>query len=124
MMLSATLDESALIQHARRACSRWKAAHRREVDLPDANVIRSSNDETGWPLDDPTFDTGIVQLWLLKLPQQQRAAVVFREFRGGSFEHVARCLDCSVSAAKTHYQRGIAALRRQAEAWNCERDRL
>lgn len=114
---SGVLDEVTLILHARRACARWKAAHRREVDLSASDLIDEGSSEVQSPLDDPTFHTGIVQSWLCTLPRQQQAAVVFREFRGGSFEHVAWCLECSVSAAKTHYKRGMNALRTQADKW-------
>ena len=110
-------DDAALILQARRACSRWKAAHRREVELPAPHLLQTQDGEPDNPLADPTLDLGVVQLWLLALPRQQRAAVVFRQFRGGSFEHVARCLECSVSAAKAHHKRGMAALRRHAESW-------
>ena len=51
--------------------------------------------------------------WMRDLPPRQFYALVFRLLRGSNFEMVAAAMGCSMSAAKTHYCRGIKALRRR-----------
>jgi DNA-directed RNA polymerase specialized sigma24 family protein len=105
--------EHSLISHARIACTKWKAARRYEVEFPRFGLtspLRPDGEDVKRRIEDEwnrTFD------WMLKLPRQQFYALVFRLLRGAEFEMVAAAMGCSVSAAKTHYSRAIAALKRR-----------
>jgi DNA-directed RNA polymerase specialized sigma24 family protein len=52
--------------------------------------------------------------WIRQLPRQQMFAVWFRALLGLSFKRVAAAMNCAPSTAKTHYRRGIDALRDRA----------
>jgi DNA-directed RNA polymerase specialized sigma24 family protein len=100
-------DERSLIAHARLACARWKAAHRREAELSlTRDIVVDLADSCERQL---VFAMTVD--WLRELPRQQRYAIVFRQLRGADFKEVAATMGCSVSAAKTHYWRAVEALR-------------
>lgn len=120
-------DESELLRHARRASARWMAAHRREVvfdeTIQDATV--PANDLAAALDEDPLYEDFLQTLaWIRELPQQQHYALVFRLLRGARFDQVAMAIGCSVSAAKTHYRRGVDALRRRRIRERREVERL
>jgi RNA polymerase sigma-70 factor, ECF subfamily len=51
------------------------------------------------------------------LPEEQRAAIVLKEYHGLTFQEIADLLDCPLSTVKTRLYQGLSVLRRQlAEA--------
>lgn len=104
-------EENRLISHARVACARLKSLHRHEVALSAADLASLAY-ESPAPSQNRRYQAFCRACDAAsQLPQQQYYAIVFRELRGATFNEVARALGCSVSAAKTHYWRGITTLR-------------
>ena len=117
-------DEAELIRHARRACAQWKATHRREVEFEAAGEASSatSGAEQQEHLEAEFL---LVLEWMRELPRQQFYALCFRQLRGARSSEVAAAINCSVSAAKTHYRRGMDALwQRRAKTSPAELDGL
>jgi RNA polymerase sigma factor (sigma-70 family) len=103
-----------LIGHARAECARWVRAHRREVALGPAETIAAptpTNEATALAIEARRL---AVTEWIRQLPRQQMFAVWFRALLGLSFKRVAAAMNCAPSTAKTHYRRGIDALRDRA----------
>lgn len=58
-----------------------------------------------------------VQAALLKLPEDQRAAVVLKEYQGLGYREIASVLGCSEEAARARAYRARAALREELKEW-------
>ena len=50
------------------------------------------------------------------LPEDQRTAIVLKEYHGLTFQEIADLLDCPLSTVKTRLYQGLSVLRRQLEA--------
>jgi RNA polymerase sigma factor (sigma-70 family) len=103
-----------LIGHARAECARWVRAHRREVALGPAETIAAptpANEAAALAMEARRL---AVTEWIRELPRQQMFAVWFRALLCLSFERVATAMSCAPSTAKTHYRRGLDALRERA----------
>ena len=103
-----------LIGHARTECARWVRAHRREVALGTAAAVaapKPANEAAALAMEARRV---AVAEWIRELPRQQMFAVWFRALLGFSFERVATAMSCAPSTAKTHYRRGLDALRARA----------
>jgi RNA polymerase sigma-70 factor (ECF subfamily) len=46
------------------------------------------------------------------LPEDQRTAVILKEYHGLTFQEIADMLDCPLSTVKTRLYQGLAVLRR------------
>jgi RNA polymerase sigma factor (sigma-70 family) len=103
-----------LIGHARTECARWVRARRREVALDPAETIAAptpANEAAALAMEARRL---AVTEWIRQLPRQQMLAVWFRGLLGLSFKGVAAAMSCAPSTAKTHYRRGVDALRELA----------
>jgi len=49
------------------------------------------------------------------LPEEQRTAIILKEYHGLTFQEIADLLDCPLSTVKTRLYQGLAVLRRQLE---------
>jgi RNA polymerase sigma-70 factor (ECF subfamily) len=49
------------------------------------------------------------------LPEEQRAAIILKEYHGLTFQEIADLLDCPLSTVKTRLYQGLTVLRRQLE---------
>jgi RNA polymerase sigma-70 factor (ECF subfamily) len=49
------------------------------------------------------------------LPEDQRTAIVLKEYHGLTFQEIATLLDCPLSTVKTRLYQGLTVLRRQLE---------
>ena len=47
------------------------------------------------------------------LPEEQRTAVILKEYHGLTFQEIADLLDCPLSTVKTRLYQGLTVLRRQ-----------
>ena len=47
------------------------------------------------------------------LPEEQRAAIILKEYHGLTFQEIADLLDCPLSTVKTRLYQGLSVLRRQ-----------
>ena len=50
------------------------------------------------------------------LPEDQRTAIILKEYHGLTFQEIADLLDCPLSTVKTRLYQGLSVLRRQLEA--------
>lgn len=55
------------------------------------------------------------------LPEEQRTAIVLKEYHGMTFQEIADTLDCPLSTVKTRLYQGLTVLRRQLERSNVTR---
>jgi RNA polymerase sigma-70 factor (ECF subfamily) len=51
-----------------------------------------------------------------RLPEDQRAAVLLKEYHGLTFQEIADVMDCPLSTAKTRLYQGLSVLRRDLVA--------
>jgi RNA polymerase sigma-70 factor (ECF subfamily) len=50
------------------------------------------------------------------LPEEQRTAIILKEYHGLTFQEIAEMLDCPLSTVKTRLYQGLTVLRRQLHA--------
>jgi RNA polymerase sigma-70 factor (ECF subfamily) len=50
---------------------------------------------------------------MAELPEEQRTAIVLKEYHGLTFQEIADLLDCPLSTVKTRLYQGLSVLRRQ-----------
>ena len=50
---------------------------------------------------------------MAKLPDEQRTAIILKEYHGLTFQEIAELLDCPLSTVKTRLYQGLTVLRRQ-----------
>src|SRR5690242_11762674 len=55
------------------------------------------------------------------LPEEQRTAIILKEYHGLTFQEIANTLDCPLSTVKTRLYQGLSVLRRQLERSNVAR---
>lgn len=49
------------------------------------------------------------------LPEEQRTAIILKEYHGLTFQEIAELLDCPLSTVKTRLYQGLTVLRRQLQ---------
>jgi RNA polymerase sigma-70 factor (ECF subfamily) len=49
------------------------------------------------------------------LPEEQRTAIILKEYHGLTFQEIAELLDCPLSTVKTRLYQGLSVLRRQLD---------
>jgi RNA polymerase sigma-70 factor (ECF subfamily) len=54
-----------------------------------------------------------VQRAMAQLPDEQRTAIILKEYHGLTFQEIADLLDCPLSTVKTRLYQGLTVLRRQ-----------
>jgi len=54
-----------------------------------------------------------VERAMARLPEEQRTAIVLKEYHGLTFQEIADMLDCPLSTVKTRLYQGLSVLRRQ-----------
>jgi RNA polymerase sigma-70 factor, ECF subfamily len=50
-----------------------------------------------------------------QLPEEQRTAIILKEYHGLTFQEIAELLDCPLSTVKTRLYQGLSVLRKQLE---------
>jgi RNA polymerase sigma-70 factor (ECF subfamily) len=65
-----------------------------------------------------------VQLAMAELPEEQRMAIILKEYHGLTFQEIAEMLDCPLSTVKTRLYQGLTVLRRRLERQQAETARL
>ena len=54
------------------------------------------------------------------LPEEQRTAIILKEYHGLTFQEIADLLDCPLSTVKTRLYQGLTVLRKQLQAGGVE----
>ncbi len=52
---------------------------------------------------------------MAELPEEQRLAILLKEYHGLTFQEIAEQLDCPLSTVKTRLYQGLSVLRRRLE---------
>src|SRR5512134_3112040 len=61
-----------------------------------------------------------VEKALALLPEEQRTAIILKEYHGLTFQEIADLLDCPISTVKTRLYQGLTVLRRQLQRADAE----
>lgn len=64
--------------------------------------------------------SGAVARALAELPEDQRVAILLKEYHGLTFQEIADQLDCPLSTVKTRLYQGLSVLRRRLERRQAE----
>jgi RNA polymerase sigma-70 factor (ECF subfamily) len=59
--------------------------------------------------------SAVVEAAMARLPEEQRTAIVLKEYHGMTFQEIADLQGCPLSTVKTRLYQGLAVLRRQLE---------
>ena len=59
--------------------------------------------------------TAAVARAMAELPEEQRTAILLKEYHGLTFQEIADTLDCPLSTVKTRLYQGMSVLRRRLE---------
>ena len=57
--------------------------------------------------------TRVVERAMALLPEEQRTAIVLKEYHGLTFQEIADLVGCPLSTVKTRLYQGLAVLRRE-----------
>ncbi len=58
------------------------------------------------------------------LPDEQRTAIILKEYHGLTFQEIADLLDCPLSTVKTRLYQGLTVLRRQLQQADADSERV
>jgi len=59
--------------------------------------------------------SAVVEEAMARLPEEQRTAIILKEYHGMTFQEIAELQGCPLSTVKTRLYQGLAVLRRQLE---------
>ena len=112
---------SWLYRIALNLCRDWVRRQRRTpvVQMPeDVDVIESAAAAAREPAESmedvvARHDlTRVVERAMAKLPEEQRTAIILKEYHGLTFQEIADLVGCPLSTVKTRLYQGLAVLRR------------
>lgn len=113
---------SWLYRIALNLCRDWMRRERRAPVLPTpdgVDLVELAGEGDGVERLDETVarrDLGrAVARAMRSLPEEQRAAVVLKEYHGLTFQEIADLLGCPLSTVKTRLYQGLTVLRRELE---------
>jgi RNA polymerase sigma-70 factor, ECF subfamily len=111
---------SWLYRIALNLCRDWVRRQRRTpvVQLPeDVDIVElAAAREPSEPIEDvlERHDlTRKVEKAMAKLPEEQRTAIILKEYHGLTFQEIADLAGCPLSTVKTRLYQGLAVLRRE-----------
>ena len=64
--------------------------------------------------------SALVAVGMQRLPEEQRTAIILKEYHGLTFQEIADQLDCPLSTVKTRLYQGLTVLRRRLERQQAE----
>src|SRR3954463_13002632 len=101
-------------------CRDWVRRQRRTpvIQLPeDVDVMElAAAREPSEPIEDVVARhdlTRAVERAMAKLPEEQRTAIILKEYHGLTFQEIADLAGCPLSTVKTRLYQGLAVLRRE-----------
>ena len=101
-------------------CRDWMRRERRTpiVQAPEGlDIIELAGEaEPSEPIEDVLSrkDLGrAVEKAMALLPEEQRTAIIMKEYHGLTFQEIADLLDCPLSTVKTRLYQGLSVLRKQ-----------
>jgi RNA polymerase sigma-70 factor (ECF subfamily) len=110
---------SWLYRIALNLCRDWVRRQRRTpvVQLPeDVDVIElAASREPTEPIEDLVARrdlTRVVEKAMARLPEEQRTAIILKEYHGLTFQEIADLVGCPLSTVKTRLYQGLTVLRR------------
>ncbi|HKF66981.1 MAG TPA: sigma-70 family RNA polymerase sigma factor [Vicinamibacterales bacterium] len=113
---------SWLYRIALNLCRDWVRRQRRTpvVPLPeDVDVIElAASREPTEPIEDLVARrdlTRVVEKAMARLPEEQRTAIILKEYHGLTFQEIADLVGCPLSTVKTRLYQGLTVLRRDLE---------
>jgi RNA polymerase sigma-70 factor (ECF subfamily) len=104
-------------------CRDWIRRERRAplVQVPDGDDSMNLAEQMPSP-DESVEDlvarremSQAVALAMAELPEEQRTAIMLKEYQGLTFQEIAELLDCPLSTVKTRLYQGLSVLRRRLE---------
>lgn len=104
-------------------CRDWMRKERRTpiaqmpegVDAMDVADAHASPDESVEELVARRELSAAVAQAMAELPEDQRTAILLKEYHGLTFQEIADMLDCPLSTVKTRLYQGLSVLRRRLE---------
>ena len=60
--------------------------------------------------------SGVVEAAMAQLPEEQRTAIILKEYHGMTFQEIADLQGCPLSTVKTRLYQGLSVLRRDLGA--------
>ena len=113
---------SWLYRIALNLCRDWVRRQRRTpvVQLPeDVDVIElAASREPTEPIEELVARrdlTRAVEKAMARLPEEQRTAIILKEYHGLTFQEIADLVGCPLSTVKTRLYQGLTVLRRDLE---------
>ena len=109
-------------------CRDWIRRERRAaiVQLPEGADPMELADERAAPVESVEdlvarreMSRAVAQA-MAELPEEQRAAILLKEYHGLTFQEIADMLDCPLSTVKTRLYQGLSVLRRRLERRQAE----
>ena len=111
---------SWLYRIALNLCRDWVRRQRRtpvvqmpeDVDVMELAAARAPTE----PIEDVVARhdlTRVVERAMAKLPEEQRTAIILKEYHGLTFQEIADLSGCPLSTVKTRLYQGLAVLRRE-----------
>jgi RNA polymerase sigma-70 factor (ECF subfamily) len=109
-------------------CRDWARRERRAaiVQVPEgsdpADLVdaKASDDESVEDLVARREMSAAVAKAMAELPEEQRTAIILKEYHGLTFQEIADQLDCPLSTVKTRLYQGLSVLRRRLERRQAE----
>ncbi len=68
--------------------------------------------------------TAVVEEAMSRLPEEQRTAIILKEYHGMTFQEIADLQGCPLSTVKTRLYQGLSVLRRELEEHGQTRSRM
>jgi RNA polymerase sigma-70 factor (ECF subfamily) len=103
-------------------CRDWQRRERRSpiIATPEGVDLISAAAEQGpvVPIEEMVSRNDMsraVARAMARLPEEQRTAIVLKEYQGLTFQEIADLLDCPLSTVKTRLYQGLTVLRRELD---------
>jgi RNA polymerase sigma-70 factor (ECF subfamily) len=113
-------------------CRDWMRRERRApiVALPEGTEVVDLADDRAAPVESVEDLVArhemsrAVARAMAELPDEQRSAILLKEYHGLTFQEIADMLDCPLSTVKTRLYQGLSVLRRRLERQQAEQASL